>query len=255
MDGYSFAESTLALNGNSFRLWVYAPLNDSPGRSCVIVPPAGSPMFLGINLSEGDQPEQLPYVKGGHYVVSFDILGAKPANATNADVGRAIKQFFEAGAGVDQVPLIIAFIKDHLKSVDPKAIYMAGHSSAGTLLLESSQRVDGLAGAIAYFPIVDFETRIAVKNTDGHQRTGPSLQRRALVAQPRSRVQADQVQIISLRKQWRHQCAACRHRSIRSETSGSEAGCRPDQRQRRSLQVDDRSRHSGSAKVAVALTG
>jgi dienelactone hydrolase len=175
-DGYRFAESTLTLNEHRFRVWIYAPLEAVAGRKCIIVPPAGSPLIVGMDMGDGDQPEHIPYAKAGHFAVSFDIIGGKPDAATAAEAGKAVKLFFEAGMGVDQLPPIIAFIKDNLKQVDPKAIYVAGHSSAGTLALQASQWVDGLAGVMAYCPVTDIEQRISVKMQDAVKRMIPRFQ-------------------------------------------------------------------------------
>src|SRR3954464_10396431 len=58
-------------------VWIYLPEASSTNERlpCVLVPPAGSPLFVGMRLSQDDRVEQLPYAKAGFVVVSFDISG------------------------------------------------------------------------------------------------------------------------------------------------------------------------------------
>jgi dienelactone hydrolase len=124
------------------------------------VPPAGTPLTYGMAVADSDRPEHLPYVKDGAVVVSFDIIGMRRDGMTKEEMTSATVAYFAAGMGVDQVPVILRIITEQLPEVDPAAIYMAGHSSAGTLVLQASQSVPGLAGVMAYCPVVDIEARL-----------------------------------------------------------------------------------------------
>ncbi len=164
-DGYRFATASLALNGASFRVWIYAPDQAAAGangtRACILVPAAGSPLIYGMNLRDGDRPEHLPYVRQGQWVVAFDLIGGVAKGMSAAEMVAARTRFFQAGMGLDQIPVILAFIAGHLPEVDATAIYLAGHSSAATFALQASQSQAGLAGVMAFCPVVDIEARIA----------------------------------------------------------------------------------------------
>src|SRR5262245_35182109 len=59
------------------QVWIYLPMGASTNTplACVLVPPAGTPLFHGGRLSEEDRAEHLPYVTAGFAVVAFDLSG------------------------------------------------------------------------------------------------------------------------------------------------------------------------------------
>lgn len=69
--GILFHEVTIPSPSSRMKIWIYLP--EKPLRTptpCVFVGPAGSPLFLGMDLGPGDQAEHLPYVRAGFAVVS-----------------------------------------------------------------------------------------------------------------------------------------------------------------------------------------
>ena len=68
------------------RVWYYEPEKAAGKLPLVLVPPAGSTLFVGMNLGDGDRAEHYPYVQAGFAVASFEIDGHVPN--MQARVGR-----------------------------------------------------------------------------------------------------------------------------------------------------------------------
>src|SRR5262245_60873435 len=85
------------------RVWVYLPATAEPKLACVLVPPAGSRMFHGMALGEGDRAEHVPYAAAGFAVVSFDMTGPWPESGAGGVAAQqtAIKAFIASKCGVN----------------------------------------------------------------------------------------------------------------------------------------------------------
>lgn len=121
---------------------------------CVLVPPAGTPLFTGMELDDASyKDETYPYVEHGFAVVHFSLDGPVQDldTVTNAELSHAYRQFVEASAGMANVRYALEFVKARLPEVAPSRIYIAGHSSAGTLSLLAAEFGD-IAGCVAYAP-------------------------------------------------------------------------------------------------------
>ncbi len=126
---------------------------------CVLVAPAGSPMFHGNPIDAGvENPEAYPYQEAGYAVVEFSLDGWVPENdQSDATIANAYAQFAAAYAGMKNADAAFRFAANNLPMVNRNRIYIAGHSSAGTLSLLFAAHQPQLAGAIAYAPQVDVE--------------------------------------------------------------------------------------------------
>ena len=65
-----------AIEGTPRKIWVYFPKGKLPEKlPCILIDAAGSRLFHGINLTEGDSAEHYPYAAAGFAVVAYDISG------------------------------------------------------------------------------------------------------------------------------------------------------------------------------------
>ena len=144
--------------GAGGKLWVYLPEgNHEPGSlGCVLIGPAGSRMVHGMELADGDQAEHYPYAQQGFAVVAFEIDGPLPdENPTDDQFLDAYLKFRSSAAGVVNARAALQYASTELSEVDRDRIFVAGHSSAGTVALLCAGHIDGLAGCVAYAPCSD----------------------------------------------------------------------------------------------------
>lgn len=148
--------------GNGGRLWIYAPPGAAPpqSRPCILIAPAGSTLMEGMALGEGDQDEHTAYVEAGFVVVAFELDGHSSENQSGPNSG--FSQFEKSQAGLVNARNALEYTLKNLEMVDPKRIYSAGHSSAGTMALLFAEHEPRLAGCIAYAPAIDCENRLPV---------------------------------------------------------------------------------------------
>ena len=162
--GVTFTEVALGRAADSFltRLWIYRPAKPATEKlPCVFVAPAGTTMLHGIGLGDGDRPEHWPYARAGLMVVAYEIDGTLPAADANGkmplrDYLKAVQAFKRAKAGVLNAQAAIDYAMKYLP-VEPRRLFVAGHSSAATLALQVAQNEPRIAACAAYAPICDFE--------------------------------------------------------------------------------------------------
>jgi acetyl esterase/lipase len=161
--GVDFYEVALKRAGQPMRVWVYVP-EHTPGQKlpCVLVGPAGSPLILGMDLTEGDRAEHLPYVRAGYVVVSYEIDGRLPNRnkATQREIIVAATTFKAAKAGVLNARTALDFALEKVPEIDSHHLYSAGHSSAATLSLLVASSDPRIKGCAAFAPVTDVEGRI-----------------------------------------------------------------------------------------------
>jgi dienelactone hydrolase len=124
-------------------------------RPCVLVAAAGSRLFHGIKLTEEDCPEHLPYAKAGFVVIAYDVSGPLSENAPDRAVFAACRLFKEAEGGVRDGLAALEAAEKKYKFIDPDAVYVAGHSSAGTIAFAVAQKSERVKGCVAYAPVCD----------------------------------------------------------------------------------------------------
>ncbi len=150
-------------NGLKSRLWVYLP-DPLPKTKipCVVIAPAGTRLFHGIGLGDGDRPEHIPYVRAGMAVVAYEIDGALDEKDSENERAMldAAGAFMRAEAGLANARSAIEYATTRTPAVDPKRIYTAGHSSAATLSLLTAENDERVAACIAYAPCSDVEARL-----------------------------------------------------------------------------------------------
>ena len=145
------------------RLWIYLPAEIPEGSKlpCVLVAPAGTSMWHGMDLGEGDRPEHHPYVEAGCVVVAYSISGAVVDEPTDEQFDEALGLFLQAEGGVANARSALDYALAKVPCVDPERVFTSGHSSAGTLSLQFAQNEKRVRGCIAFAPVTDLEARLA----------------------------------------------------------------------------------------------
>ncbi|MDB5388213.1 MAG: Alpha/beta hydrolase family protein, partial [Planctomycetaceae bacterium] len=149
-----------ALPGVNMQMRLYLPRAGAPQRSlgCVLVGPAGSNLISGKPLDPVNaEDEFVPYVRAGMAVLHFSLDGPIDdlQQATDATMSQGYKAFSAAAAGMVNARNAMAFVLLRVPEVDPKRIYIAGHSSAGTLALLFAEHEPTLRGCIAFAPATE----------------------------------------------------------------------------------------------------
>lgn len=163
----SFAETHAELvnpetNG---KIKVYLPnISDNHKVPVILIPPAGSRLFHGMELSEGDSAEHEPYVKAGFAVISFELSGAWPVIETDQSIYDAIDIYVSRRGGIEDAKDALSLAKKKFNNIDFDKVFVAGHSSAGTVALMIAQQLPNIKAVIAYAPIVDTENFLSEIN-------------------------------------------------------------------------------------------
>lgn len=159
-EGVRFQEVLL---GHRRRLWIYLPADkDGDGLPCVVIAAAGSRMFHGLNLVEGDKPEHLPYADSGFAVVAYSIdgwLDGDLASLTWDQTFAATGQFLNANGGIDNARIAMDFAIERLR-VDSSRLFAVGHSSAATLALQFAIAESRVRASVAYAPVTYLKERL-----------------------------------------------------------------------------------------------
>jgi dienelactone hydrolase len=161
--GVHFQEVTLRRAAMPMRVWYYEPEETAGKLPLVVVPPAGSTLFAGMELADSDRPEHFPYVHAGFAVASFEIDGNVPKleKTTLADRLKGAREFRDAEAGLANFRAMLDFLLAKVPTIDPSRIYIAGHSSAGTLALLVAAQEPRIKACAAYAAAPDVESRVA----------------------------------------------------------------------------------------------
>ncbi|WP_166827916.1 alpha/beta hydrolase family protein [Thalassoroseus pseudoceratinae] len=162
---YNVGMNQTRVPGGAMQMRIYLPPGQhAPGSlGCVLVAPAGSNLLCGNGLDDSSYHDETePYAKAGFAVIMYSIDGgiADLESATDLEISEAYGEFKDAYAGVVNGRNALEFALARLPQVNPKAIFSAGHSSAGTLSLLLAEHEPRLAGSIAYAPATDVMARL-----------------------------------------------------------------------------------------------
>lgn len=156
--GIMFYEVKLSRKGGANKLWMYLPEGQTqPKIPCVLIAPAGTRLYHGITLAEGDRPEHLPYVRAGFAVIAYEVDGPLADKASGKAFFKAALEFKNAQAGLVNARAALDYALAKIPEIDPSRIYTAGHSSAGTISLLVAEREPRVRAAVAYAPASDVE--------------------------------------------------------------------------------------------------
>jgi dipeptidyl aminopeptidase/acylaminoacyl peptidase len=160
-------EVNLPSSRGTSKVRVYLPNPLPTGRiPCVFVAPAGTPLIYGNALGpfgEGDEKEQIPYAQAGFAVVAYSIDGDVKDPNNDADVMAGMRAFRRANGGIENTREAIDYAVAHVPDVDPKRLYVAGHSSAATLAIQAAENDSRIAACAAYAPATHFKDRFGGK--------------------------------------------------------------------------------------------
>ena len=140
-------------------VWVYLPKPMPKKPGVVLVAPAGGSLRTNPALQDGDRAEHLPYVAAGFVTVSFSLPGVITEPQNLATITAAVKDFRARRAGVNAEARALDLVLHAVPDVDPKRIYAAGHSSAGTLALLFTALDPRVRAVAAFAPVSDALTR------------------------------------------------------------------------------------------------
>lgn len=184
--GIQFTEVPLPrTDGRKSKLWVYLPQKRSANQKlpCVLIAGAGSSLFWGMGLGAGDRPEHLPYVREGFAVIAYELDGAVAENPGDKEIVRGAKDFQSARFGITNTEVALQYAINRLP-VDPRRVYVAGHSSAATLALQvAASDLKGISACMAYAPCVDLQARIGEPLSE-LDRLIPGIQKELLSLSP-----------------------------------------------------------------------
>jgi len=160
--GITWQETTLRRGTLPMRVWYYQPEKVADKLPLVLVPPAGSNLFCGKHLSDGDRPEHYPYVRAGFAVASFDIDGhVNRPTASDEALLQGARAFRDARAGLANAKAALDFLLATVPNINPNRVFVAGHSSAATLALLVAEHEPRIKACAAYAPVTDVEARLA----------------------------------------------------------------------------------------------
>jgi dienelactone hydrolase len=130
------------------------------------VAPAGTNLLTGNALDDPTyHKETLPYARAGYVAITYSLDGAPPPDAAETadeQMASAYRTFSAAYAGLANARTALEFALARLPEVNPKRIFAAGHSSAGTLALLFAEHETRLKGCIAYAPQTDVENQFGM---------------------------------------------------------------------------------------------
>jgi dipeptidyl aminopeptidase/acylaminoacyl peptidase len=160
----------------AMRTWIYLPAGNHKDKSlpCVLIAPAGTPLFIGMRLGKDDRIEHLPYVKAGFAVIAYELDG-EPAARTDPAYLAAIGQFMAAHGGVDNAHRAVDYALARIPQIDPNRLYAAGHSSAGTVALDVTAADPRIKACCAYAPCPDLRKRLKAALIASVSRTLPQF--------------------------------------------------------------------------------
>ena len=143
-------------------VWIYLPEKTNGEKiPVVLVTAAGSYLWNGTSLGEGDQPEHLPYVRKGFAVIAYETPGSLDdvdmKKVQDETLLKAANDFKKSKAGLVSQQNALDYALEHVSSLDSERIYIAGHSSAATHSLLVAADDPRIKASIAYAPATDLE--------------------------------------------------------------------------------------------------
>jgi dienelactone hydrolase/DNA-directed RNA polymerase subunit RPC12/RpoP len=149
--------------GHSMKLWLYLPKGEhAPGSlPCVMITGAGSDLLTGMNLTDGDRKEHLPYARAGFAVLAYELDGYVDQSEQRNEAAKVqgTRRFLAARAGLVNAHIALEFLVAKVPQVDVGRIYAAGHSSAATLAMLFAANEPRVRGCVAYAPAIDLQER------------------------------------------------------------------------------------------------
>ena len=163
--GIVWNEVRLPSDTGTMRVWIWRPIAAQKSAQrfpAVFVAPAGTPLFYGMKLGQGDTAEQLPYARAGFVVVAYELDGDVANNRDSTEIVEGAREFVVANGGINNGIRAINFALASVPNLDSRRLYVAGHSSAGTVSLQVAQWDRRVAACVAYAPCTDIAARLGL---------------------------------------------------------------------------------------------
>ncbi|HUE72466.1 MAG TPA: prolyl oligopeptidase family serine peptidase [Pirellulaceae bacterium] len=151
--------------GHGGEMFLFLPPGEHAVGSlpCVLITGAGTTLLEGYDFAgdpqeTGDADEFIPYAKAGIAVLAYELDGSMVFANTDRE---AFDAFRASCAGLVNARNALEFVLARVPEVNPRQIYAAGHSSAGTAALLFAEHEPRLAGCVAYAPCSDVQSRIS----------------------------------------------------------------------------------------------
>lgn len=152
--------------GHGGTMYLYLPPGQHAVGSlpCVLFTGAGTTLLHGYEFAGGlhesaDEQEVLPYAKAGIAVLAYELDG--PVLGPRESASDWYRAFRASCAGLVNARNALEYVLSRVPEVNPRQIYSAGHSSAGTTALLFAEHEPRLAGCVAYAPCSDVQERIS----------------------------------------------------------------------------------------------
>ncbi|MFC1836622.1 alpha/beta hydrolase family protein, partial [Thermodesulfobacteriota bacterium] len=145
---------------SGINVWTYWPKKRPAAKlPCVLIAAAGSRLYHGMSLGEGDMPEHVPYAQAGFFVIAYDVSGPLSKQAPEKAKRKAIRLFMDSKGGLRDASSALELALKKYDFIDRERVFAVGHSSAGTIALWVAENLPKVQGCVAYAPIADIEQR------------------------------------------------------------------------------------------------
>ena len=142
-------------------LLVFLPQRQAGHKlACIFIAPAGTRLFHGSALEDGNPPEYLPYLRAGYAVVAYELAGDLPQHFSDQQLVDATSAFKAANGGLNDARVAMDYALAKAPGIDPDRLYVAGHSSAATVALYVAANDPRVKACIAYAPACHINERL-----------------------------------------------------------------------------------------------
>ncbi len=149
--------------GGSTHIRIVTPTSASITKAPVVfVAPAGTRLFHGNALSEGDTAELVPYAKAGMIAVGYELDGNMAGNQPNdQEMKSALKAFRASNGGLRNAQQAMDYVLANIPIANPEKIYVAGHSSAANVAIHIAANDPRIKACAAFAPSGDVVGRLS----------------------------------------------------------------------------------------------
>ena len=149
--------------GGSTHIRVVTPSSSTSSKLPVVfVAPAGTRLYHGNVLSEGDTAELVPYAKAGMISVGYELDGDMPSEQPgNQEMQNAMKAFKTSNGGLRNAQQAMEYVLANIPGVNPDKIYVAGHSSAANVAIHVATNDPRIKACAAFAPAGDVVSRLS----------------------------------------------------------------------------------------------
>lgn len=157
-------EIALPIDKPTNRVWIYLPEPAKAKVPCILIAPAGSPLFHGIAMAYEDELEHVPYAKAGYAVIAYDLDGdTGQQRPTTQQALAAAQAFKDSKAGLQNEKDALDYALAKVPQIDPNRIYMVGHSSAGAHALLMASQDPRIKACVGFAPVSEVADRMDPK--------------------------------------------------------------------------------------------